>query len=163
VSYVDVAHLGLGRNMLTVDNCDAQFDAPLSAIQTCDDFGKLLLHDRWSYWLVAAHRDSVAAIPFVIYVYVCIASFRQRIREQPMRECPANFAYVIIIIMVSAWHVVHSSAAPDTAKRKGARTCRTLLEGTAKRPCRKYAKPRPMGRVLGRLLHLKIRGFSRRP
>jgi hypothetical protein len=34
---------------------------------------------------------------------------------------------------------------------EGARTQRALTRGTAKRPTEKHAKPRPMGRGLGRL------------
>ena len=51
------------------------------------------------------------------------------------------------------FHGPHSLAHPRIRPKQGARTRRTLLEGTAKRPCRKYAKPRPIERVLGRLLH----------
>ena len=36
---------------------------------------------------------------------------------------------------------------------EGARTCRTPTRGTAKRPFRGYAKPRPIGRALGRSLN----------
>lgn len=38
-----------------------------------------------------------------------------------------------------------------SAKTAGARTQRTLARGTAKRLAHKHAKPRPIGRALGRL------------
>jgi hypothetical protein len=40
---------------------------------------------------------------------------------------------------------------PRTSKTEGARTQRALSRGTAKRLSHKHAKPRPVGRVLGRL------------
>jgi hypothetical protein len=39
---------------------------------------------------------------------------------------------------------------PGFLKTEGARTQRTLPRGTAKRLSNEHAKPRPMGRVLGR-------------
>src|ERR1035437_4083913 len=50
---------------------------------------------------------------------------------------------------LKVWFMGVQTAQSDYGGNKKARTQRTLIPGTAKRPCRKCAKPRPMGRVPG--------------
>ena len=55
------------------------------------------------------------------------------------------FPFLLPLDFLLLGHFVLSSAPPDSAKSKGARTRRTPVRGTAKRPLEEYAKPRPMG------------------
>ena len=60
---------------------------------------------------------------------------------------------------------VGAPSATTTTGKEGARTSRAPHQGTTKRLLHKHAKPRPIGRVLGRLCNGlgKIRGFRCSP
>jgi hypothetical protein len=81
-----------------------------------------------------------------------------------LRSSQGNLAFVLKAEAFEIWksgnHLLREQ--PDYGT-EGARTQRALVRGTAKRLEEKPAKPRPMGRVLGRFSSLKIRGFLTRP
>jgi hypothetical protein len=78
--------------------------------------------------------------------------------SQTMEESEA-----VRVEIVEGSHAVVALGATAATDTEGARTQRAPAEGTAKRPSREHAKPRPQGRVLGQPLDQKIRGFSARP